>query len=187
MLKCNKKESSGVMKAKINTKKSKLSIIILTIIVLAALVGIGIIIYNKSNKNLTTEELEMAEASGEIIKIEKFKYDTKEDGYPSKKIKEKGYIIYKNGLVIKYDNIKQTKKSVKTLGQEKINEIIELADKIDETKVTTINTDLPISSGTIIIVHNSNGKEITIKDAYSDNYSEASEKIKKLLDKYNLI
>jgi len=177
MLKCNKKESSGVMKAKINTKKSKLSIIILTIIVLAALVGIGIIIYNKSNKNLTTEELEMAEASGEIIKIEKFKYDTK----------EKGYIIYKNGLVIKYDNIKQTKKSVKTLGQEKINEIIELADKIDETKVTTINTDLPISSGTIIIVHNSNGKEITIKDAYSDNYSEASEKIKKLLDKYNLI
>jgi len=177
MLKCNKKESSGVMKAKINTKKSKLSIIILTIIVLAALVGIGIIIYNKSNKNLTTEELEMAEASGEIIKIEKFKYDTK----------EKGYIIYKNGLVIKYDNIKQTKKSVKTLGQEKINEIIELADKIDETKVTTINTSLPISSGTIIIVHNSNGKEITIKDAYSDNYSEASEKIKKLLDKYNLI
>ena len=184
-------------------KKIKIKFIV-AIIVILAIVGICIVVYNKSNNNSSTEDIAEAEASGEIVKIENFKYDIKGEGqeinrykegglitnetiYAIDMIQEKGYIIYKNGLVIKYDNIKGTKDIVKTLTQKQISEIIQLADEIDKTKVNTIMTLLPVSSGRIIIVHNSKGEAITIKDAYNDNYSEASEEIKKILHNYGLI
>lgn len=180
-------------------KKSKIIVAIVIIILLIILM-----IYNKSNNNSSTEDIAEAEASGEIVKIENFKYDIKGEGqeinqykegglvtsetiYAIDRIQEKGYIIYKNGLVIKYDNIKGTKDIVKTLTQNQISEIIKLADEIDKTKVNTRMTLLPVSSGRIIIVHNSKGEAITIKDAYNDNYSEASEEIKKILHNYCLI
>lgn len=101
--------------------------------------------------------------------------------------KDKGYIIFDNGLIQEYNNISKTKTNKKQLDEEKLNEIKEQIELVDETKVNTIYTSIAVTSGMNIYVYNLEGKKIMLKDFYSTNYSDAANTIMDILKDYNLL
>lgn len=119
-----------------------------------------------------------------IIKIQNLEY---KDTTFKKKTLDNGYIVYKNGLIQKYDNIQNKQEKTKQLSSKETNEIQNLIENIDETKVNTIMTSEAVTSGREIIAYNSQNKEIIIKDFYRTNYSDSAEKIMDKLKKENLL
>ena len=156
----------------------KILLILACIIVIA--VAVAGVIYYKSyfgdKKDLTDDK------SGVLIKVQYL-----DDGTVSMEKKDDGYIIYKSGLIEKYDNIKETKENMKKISQDDLNNILKLVDEIDESKVMTMYTVDAVDSGNIILVYNSSGKEVMIENFYSDNYSDAARQIYNILDDNDLI
>ena len=134
--------------------------------------------------NENTEKAQNQETENIIIKIENLEY--KDDKF-KKLNKDNGYIVYDNGLIQEYNNITKTQKNKKQLSDEEIKEVKKQIELVDERKVITINTAVAVTSGLKIFVYSSEGKEIILKDFYSDNYSDASEKIIKILKINNLL
>lgn len=134
--------------------------------------------------NENTEKTQNQEIENIIIKIENLEY--KDDKF-KKLNKDNGYIVYDNGLIQEYNNITKTQKNKKQLSDEEIKEVKKQIELVDERKVITINTVVAVTSGLKIFVYSSEGKEIILKDFYSDNYSDASEKIIKILKINNLL
>lgn len=99
--------------------------------------------------------------------------------------KKHDYIIYSNGII---EQSGTGNENIKGALQEKKLEIIkELVEEIDESKIHSVPTLLPVSSGQIITVYNSEKRGIKIKDANTYNDSEAAKKIIEILDTENLL
>jgi len=178
-----------------NVIKVKLTSIIVIIIIGLGILGVLLFIKNneiKNNKENITNNETISEEKDEsviigdrlLISIANEKYD-----YASReKIKEEGCYIYNNGVVQKYNKINNIEAYIKTLSKEEIEELIELIKEIDKAAIITKNTLNPITEGRIIVVYNLEKREkILIQDFYSENYSEASVKIRQLLKKYELM
>lgn len=156
-------------------------------VILGFIVGIIVLViiicaFTLINEN--TEKAQNQETENIIIKIQNLEY--KDDKF-KKLNKDNGYIVYDNGLIQEYNNITKTQKNKKQLSDEEIKEVKKQIELVDERKVITINTVVAVTSGLKIFVYSSEGKEIILKDFYSDNYSDASEKIIKILKINNLL
>jgi len=163
--------------------------IILIIILIILLAGTYFFIVKQEKKTVDqgTNILEKYNAGDVITKIQNLEFYVNENYQLKDKKIDQGFIIYCNGSIEQYDDINNERKIIKILKQKEINNLLELIQNIDENKLSTINTIVAIPKGQIIKVYNTEKEEITIQDFYSNNYSDATEKIKKFLKKENLL
>ena len=164
-------------------KKALIVICILVVII------IGLAIYCIMNQNYggnytaeATNVVYTLDTDSELVNIQII-----DSGVNSGDKVDAGLIIYRSGLVKRYNNILETEENVKVIPEEDINNIIKLIDKVDESKVTTILTEIAVESGMIIHVYNSEGRKIMLCDFYSNNYSDATEQIYNILKNNNII
>ena len=159
--------------------------IIVICVLLVIIIGLAIycIINQYHEKDYTTEIYNSNfDAESELVHIQII-----DSGVYSGNEVDAGLIIYGSGLVKRYNNILETEDNVKVISQEDINSLVKLVNEIDESKVTTMMTEIAVESGMVIHVYNSEGRKIMLCDFYSYNYSDATEQINNILKNNNII